>query len=90
MVRPVLAELRRYGVSAAETGEQDRYRRSMLGVAMASSAVDHVHEVLDTCERHVAGRRNCNCLRSGDGFSAPRTDSECPARPAASAARRAE
>ncbi|AWK73115.1 MULTISPECIES: DUF503 domain-containing protein [Rhodococcus] len=54
MVKPVLAELRRYGVSAAETGEQDRYRRSMLGVTMASSAVDHVHEVLDTCERHVA------------------------------------
>ena len=77
VVKPVLAELRRYGVCAAETGEQDRYRRSMLGVAMASAAVDHVHEVLDTCERHVAGRRNCNCSRSGEGFSAPRTDS-CP------------
>ncbi|CAM2901267.1 DUF503 domain-containing protein [Prescottella defluvii] len=62
LVRPVLTELRRYGVSAAETGEQDRYRRTLIGVAVASSGVDHVHEVLDQCERHVAGRPELQLL----------------------------
>ncbi|MFM1725801.1 MULTISPECIES: DUF503 domain-containing protein [Rhodococcus] len=62
LVRPVLTELRRYGVSAAETGEHDRYRRALLGVAVASSGVGHVHEVLDQCERHVAGRPELQLL----------------------------
>ncbi len=62
LVKPVLAELRRFGVSAAETGEQERYRRSMLGVVLASSGVDHLHEVLDTCERHVAERPELQLL----------------------------
>ncbi len=62
MVKPVLAELQRFGVSAAETGEHDRYRRSLLGVAMASSGVDHIHEVLDSCERHVAQRPELQLL----------------------------
>ncbi len=62
MVKPVLAELQRFGVSAAETGEHDRYRRSLLGVAMASSGVDHIHEVLDNCERHVAQRPELQLL----------------------------
>ncbi len=62
MVKPVLAELQKFGVSAAETGEHDRYRRSLLGVAMASSGVDHIHEVLDSCERHVAQRPELQLL----------------------------
>lgn len=62
MVKPVLTELRRYGVSAAETGEQDRFRRALLGVTMASSGVDHLHEVLDHCERHVADRPELELL----------------------------
>ena len=62
MVKPVLAELQRFGVSAAETGEHDRYRRSLIGVAMASSGVDHIHEVLDNCERHVAQRPELQLL----------------------------
>ena len=62
LVKPVLAELTRFGVSAAETGEQDRYRRSLIGVALASSAVDHLHQVLDRCERTVAGRPELQLL----------------------------
>ncbi|RVW03589.1 DUF503 domain-containing protein [Rhodococcus spongiicola] len=62
LVRPVLTELRRYGVSAAETGEHDRYRRTLLGVAVASSGVGHVNEVLDHCERHVAERPELQLL----------------------------
>lgn len=56
VIKPIVAELKRFGVSAAETGEQDRYRRTMVGVAIASSGATHVHEVLDNCERLVARR----------------------------------
>ena len=38
VIRPVLAELRRMTVSAAETGDQDLYRRAEIGVAVAASA----------------------------------------------------
>ena len=62
VVKPVLAELHRFGVSAAETGEQDRHRRAILGVAIASSGVDHLNEVLDTCERSVARRPELELL----------------------------
>ncbi|WP_137724887.1 DUF503 domain-containing protein [Prescottella subtropica] len=62
LVRPVLTELRKYGVSAAETGEHDRYRRTLLGVAVASPTAGHIHEVLDQCERHVAGRPELQLL----------------------------
>ncbi|MBD0322672.1 MAG: DUF503 domain-containing protein [Aldersonia sp.] len=62
VVRPVLAELQRFGVSAVEAGEQDRYRRSLLGVAMVSSGIDHVHQVLDRCERQVAGHPELELL----------------------------
>jgi uncharacterized protein YlxP (DUF503 family) len=62
LVKPVLTELRKYGVAAAETGEQDRHRRSVLGVVLCSSSVDHVHEVLDTCERSVADRPELQLL----------------------------
>lgn len=62
VVKPVLTELRRFGVSAAETGEQDRFRRSMLGVVLCASGVDHLHEVLDHCERHVAERPELQLL----------------------------
>ncbi|MEV5838112.1 DUF503 domain-containing protein [Nocardia sp. NPDC052112] len=62
VIRPVLAELQRFGVSAAEGGEQDRHRRSLLGVAMVSSGMDHLTEVLDKCERHVAARPELELL----------------------------
>lgn len=59
MVDPVLLELQRFGVSAAETGEGARIRRSLLGVAAAGTTVDSLHDKLDECERHVA---ESNCL----------------------------
>ncbi|UGT45567.1 DUF503 domain-containing protein [Nocardia yamanashiensis] len=62
VIRPVLAELQRYGVSAAEAGEQDRYRRTLLGVAMVSAGMAHLTEVLDRCERHVAARPELQLL----------------------------
>ena len=61
-IRPVLAELQRFGVSAVEGGEQDLYRRALLGVAMVSAEMGHLTEVLDRCERHVAARPELQLL----------------------------
>ena len=63
LVRPIVAELRRrFEVSAAETGSLDLHRRCELGVAVVASAHAHVVEVLDGCERLVAGRPEVELL----------------------------
>jgi uncharacterized protein YlxP (DUF503 family) len=63
VVRPILAELvRKYPVSAAEVGEQDLHRRALLGVAFVSADAAHCREVLDACERLVAGRPEIDVL----------------------------
>ncbi|MBU3066338.1 DUF503 domain-containing protein [Nocardia sp. NEAU-G5] len=62
VIRPVVAELQRFGVCAAEGGEQDKHRRTLLGVAMVSSEMGHLTEVLDKCERHVAARPELELL----------------------------
>lgn len=61
-VGPVLSELHRFGVSAAETGELGRIRRSLFGIAAAGSDVDGLHDKLDECERHVAERHDLELL----------------------------
>jgi uncharacterized protein YlxP (DUF503 family) len=56
-VRPVIAELRRrFEVSAAEAGHLDLHRRALIGVAAVAPDALHVRDVLDACERLVAGR----------------------------------
>ena len=62
LVRPVIAELQRFGVSAAETGDQDLHRRAEVGVAVASSTIAHLTEVLDRCERAIAARPELQIL----------------------------
>jgi uncharacterized protein len=63
LVRPVVAELRRrFAVSAAEAGQQDLHRRSLIGVAVVSADSAHMHQVLDSCERMVAGRPELELL----------------------------
>lgn len=61
-VRPVIAALRRLDVAAAEVGEQDLHRRAEIGVAAVSGDAGHVAEVLDGCERLVAGRPELELL----------------------------
>lgn len=57
VVRPVLAELRRrFEVTVAEAGHLDKHRRSLLGVAAVAADAEHVRDLLDACERLVAGR----------------------------------
>jgi uncharacterized protein len=62
-VRPVVAELRRrFAVSAAEAGHLDLHRRALIGVACVAADADHVREVLESCERLVAGRPELELL----------------------------
>ena len=72
LVRPVLSELRRrFEVSAAEAGQQELYRRSLLGVSVVSGEAGHVREVLDACERKVADRPELELLSSRQRMLGP-------------------
>jgi uncharacterized protein YlxP (DUF503 family) len=63
VVRPIVAELvRKFPVSAAEVGDQDLHRRALIGVAVVAADAGHVREVLDACERLVAGRPEIEVL----------------------------
>ncbi len=63
VVRPIVAELRRkYAVSAAETAYQELHRRAEVGVSCVSGDRGHCVEVLDACERLVAGRPEIELL----------------------------
>jgi uncharacterized protein len=63
VIRPIVAELhRRFAVSAAETGDQELHRRAEVSVALVSGQRSHVVEVLDACERLLAGRPEVDLL----------------------------
>ena len=63
VVRPIVAELRRrFDVAAAETGGQQLYRRAEVAVTTVSGEHAHVTEVLDGCERLLAGRPEVELL----------------------------
>lgn len=63
VVRPLVAELRqRFEVSVAEAGHLDLHRRALLGVAVVAADGAHVRDVLDECERFVAGRPELELL----------------------------
>lgn len=63
VVRPIVAELRRrFEVAAAETGDADLHRRAEIAVAVVSSTHRHVVQVLEQCERLVAGHPEVELL----------------------------
>jgi uncharacterized protein YlxP (DUF503 family) len=63
VIRPIVAELRRrFEVSAAETGDQDLFRRAELSVALVAGDHAHATEVLAGCERLIAGRPEIELL----------------------------
>jgi uncharacterized protein YlxP (DUF503 family) len=69
VVRPIVGELqRRFGVSAAETGALDLHRRAGVGLAVVAADRAHVVEVLDACERMVAGRPEIELLSARRGL----------------------
>jgi uncharacterized protein YlxP (DUF503 family) len=72
VVRPIVAELRRrYDVSAGEVGHLDLRRRALLGVAVVAADAGHCREVLDTCERAVAGRPEVELLSARQRIVGP-------------------
>ncbi|TNC18637.1 DUF503 domain-containing protein [Amycolatopsis alkalitolerans] len=63
VVRPLVAELhKRFEVAVAEAGHLDLHRRALLGVAAVAADGEHVRDVLDECERFVAGRPEVELL----------------------------
>lgn len=75
VVRPVIAELRRkYEVSAAEAGHLELHRRALIGVAVVAPDSDHVRQVLDACERLVAGRVELQLLSARQRLVGPHDD----------------
>jgi uncharacterized protein YlxP (DUF503 family) len=64
VVRPIVAEVRRRfpAVAAAETGHLDLHRRAEIGVAVVSASAGNCVEVLEACERLIAGRPEIELL----------------------------
>jgi uncharacterized protein YlxP (DUF503 family) len=63
IVRPIVGELRRrFDVAAAESGHLDLHRRALVGVAVVAADGAHCRDVLDECERFVAGRSEVELL----------------------------
>ncbi|GGS39176.1 hypothetical protein GCM10010171_37700 [Actinokineospora fastidiosa] len=74
-VRPVIAELRRrFEVSAAEAGHLDLHRRALIGVAVAAADAGHVRDIMDACERLVAGRPELELLSARHRLLGPDDD----------------
>src|SRR3954451_15105139 len=61
-VRPIVAALRRFEVSEAEVGDQDIHGRAKIGVAVVAERAGHANEVVDACERLMAGRPEIELL----------------------------
>lgn len=61
-VRPIVAALRKFEVSAAEVGSLDLHGRAQIAVALVASEPGHVGTVLDACERLVAARPEIELL----------------------------
>ena len=63
VVRPIVAELqRKYAVSVAEVEHLDLHRRAVIGLAVVAGDTGHITDVLDQCERLVAGRPEVELL----------------------------
>jgi uncharacterized protein YlxP (DUF503 family) len=61
-VRPILAMLKKYEVSAAEVGFHDLHGRAQIGVAVVAAEPAQARSVIDTCENQLAGRPEIDLL----------------------------
>jgi uncharacterized protein YlxP (DUF503 family) len=69
IVRPIVADLqRKFAVSAAEVDHLDLHRRAGIGLAVVSGDASHVTDILDRCERMVAGRPEVELLSTRRRF----------------------
>ncbi|MEO5873508.1 MAG: DUF503 domain-containing protein [Streptosporangiaceae bacterium] len=64
VLRPIVAEVQKRfpAVAVAETGDNDLHRRAEIGVAVVSATAANCTEVLNACERLVAGRPEIELL----------------------------
>jgi uncharacterized protein YlxP (DUF503 family) len=75
LVRPVVAELRRrFDVAAAEAGHLELRRRSLIGVAVVAADGAQARDVLEACERLVAGRPELELLAARHRMLGPADD----------------
>ncbi|MEO6204364.1 MAG: DUF503 domain-containing protein, partial [Mycobacteriales bacterium] len=71
VVRPIVSELqRKFGVSAAEAGNLELHRRALIGVAVVAADARHCIDVLDACERLVAGHPEVDVLSANQQLHA--------------------
>jgi uncharacterized protein YlxP (DUF503 family) len=61
-VRPIIAMLRKFEVSAAEVGAHDLHGRAQIGVAVVAAEAAQARRVIDTCEHQLAGRPEIELL----------------------------
>jgi uncharacterized protein len=73
VVRPLIADVHRRfpGIAVGETGHLDLHRRAEIGVAVVSSTAANATEVLDACERFVAGRPEIELLAARQQLLTP-------------------
>jgi uncharacterized protein YlxP (DUF503 family) len=70
-----LKELRkRFEVAVSEAGHLDLHRRSLIGVAAVAADLEHVRDVLASCERLVAGRPELELLSARTRLVGPEDD----------------
>jgi len=62
VVRPLVAELKRLDVSAAETGHLDLHRRAEVSVAVVAADPSHCRRVLEAAERTAAAHPELDLL----------------------------
>lgn len=54
LIRPLIERIRsRYHLSVAEVGDQDKWQRAQLAVAVVAGSAGHVNEVADEVERFI-------------------------------------
>lgn len=62
VVRPLIADVRKFQVTVGEVDHLDLHRRAGIGVAVVSGDQAHLIEVLDSVERLVAFRPETELL----------------------------
>jgi uncharacterized protein YlxP (DUF503 family) len=61
-VRPIVAALHKFEVAAAEVGSLELHGRTEIGVAAVAASAAHAREVIDSCEKLIAGRPEVEIL----------------------------
>jgi hypothetical protein len=61
-VRPIVAALHKFEVAAAEVGSLELHGRTEIGVAAVAVDASHAREVVQSCEKLLAGRPEIEIL----------------------------